>query len=267
MNNLLWIRPENDWKTLGEIDPYYGVLSAEKFKSSKLDDKSREQFFASGVAHVNRVFDVLKDTFGVTPNGKALDFGCGVGRITGALAPHFETVIGLDIAPGMITEAARIAEQHHLSNIRYALSDSNANLEPDSYDFVHSYIVFQHIPVRVGEAIIRDILSSLKIGGIGAIHFTYGETGSELSSLLKRIAKNTPILRNVANAAAGRKWNYPCMQMNRYSIPRMIEILAEAGVSRFVAVRVDDWGNLGLFIFFSKGDTGALSPWSNPRRP
>ena len=39
----------------------------------------------------------------------ALDFGCGIGRLSQALAEHFDQVYGVDISPKMI-ELARAAQ-------------------------------------------------------------------------------------------------------------------------------------------------------------
>src|SRR5271163_1555738 len=99
------IRAEDDWKTLGNLDPYYSVLTDPKFKLAKIDGPARDEFFATGVQHVDYLLDALKADFGFAPHGKALDFGCGVGRITKALAAHFDTVVGLDISPGMLAQA------------------------------------------------------------------------------------------------------------------------------------------------------------------
>ena len=41
------------------------------------------------------------------PEYRVLDLGCGIGRITAAIAPKVQTVLGIDISPGMIAEARR----------------------------------------------------------------------------------------------------------------------------------------------------------------
>lgn len=41
------------------------------------------------------------------PRKHALDFGCGVGRLTQALAAHFDEVTGVDISPSMIKLAKK----------------------------------------------------------------------------------------------------------------------------------------------------------------
>jgi SAM-dependent methyltransferase len=261
----LRISADEDWKRLGQVDPYFGVLSNDKYRSANIDCEAKLEFFASGVSHVDKVLAVLKTSYGFVPNGTALDFGCGVGRITRALSPHFEKVVGLDIAPGMLEEAKRNCLTSGLSNIEYDISLNEERLRPEIYDFVHSYIVLQHIPTRIGENIIRSLLNSTRIGGVGAIHFTIGDAKFRAGTLVKDIVKTTPILRNIGNVLKSRPWNYPAMQMNRYSAHKVIQILSECHVEDFTVFRVDDWGSVGLFVFFRKvSPDAAMSPWSNP---
>lgn len=259
----LSIGAAKDWKIFGDVDPYYGVIAHERFRAGKIDDAALEDFFASGVVHVDKVMSVMTQTFGVVPHGSALDFGCGVGRIANALAPHFDTVVGLDIAPGMLERAKRDSAQRGVRNVTYANSLDRDRLQPGSYDFVHSFIVLQHIPTSIGEGILRDVVRATKTGGFGALHFTYGHAARPVLSTLKNAAKKTPILRDIGNLLVGRSLNTPAMQMNSYSIPRIIAVLADCGVERFSAIRIDDWGNLGLFVLFQKGADSA--GFSNPR--
>src|SRR5215213_2551597 len=142
----LRVSADKDWQRLGQIDPYFGVLSDERFRSANIDSDAKREFFASGVAHVDKVLAVLQSSYGFVPTGTALDFGCGVGRIAKALAPHFEKVVGLDIAPGMLEEAKKEALARGFTNIEYDLSRKAERLRPETYDLVHTYIVLQHIP-------------------------------------------------------------------------------------------------------------------------
>ena len=66
-----------------------------------------EEFFASGRAEVDEAIGRL-GALGLRPRrGRALDFGCGVGRLTQALAWHFDECVGVDIAPSMVEHARR----------------------------------------------------------------------------------------------------------------------------------------------------------------
>ncbi len=98
-----------------------------------------------------------------------LEIGCGTGRITEFLARRFKTVAGIDISEEMI----RVGKERlkNLPNVRLLATDGLSYPFPSlSFDFVFSFIVFQHMP---DTATIRknfeEISRVLKDGGIGKI--------------------------------------------------------------------------------------------------
>ena len=254
-----------DWKTFGENDPYFGVFSDPKYAGRTLSEPLRADFFRSGDDHVRDLIEILEDCFGDIATGSALDFGCGVGRITQALAKRFDAVVGLDISPGMLAEARRNAQVSGLANVTYANSLDLDCLQPASHDLVHSYIVLQHIPVATGEAIVERLIAAIKPGGIGALHMTIVPATGRIGASLRNLVKRNRVLRIIGNVAKGRAWNNPAMAMNLYRTERIIEMLARSGIERFHCIRVDDWGSIGLFFLFRRpADKVGLSRWSNP---
>ncbi|MGX7952492.1 class I SAM-dependent methyltransferase [Tsuneonella sp. HG249] len=256
-----------DWKAFGEENPYFGVLSRPEYSGRTLAEPLRDEFFASGDVHVRQLIEVLKNLFGDIAIGNALDFGCGVGRITQAMGREFDSVVGLDIAPGMLAEARRNALANCQENLTYANSLDQNFLQPESYDLVHSYIVLQHIPVACGEPIIEQLIKSVRAGGIGALHMTILPATGRFKSSLRNFVKRNRVLRTFGNLAMGRSWNSLAMEMNHYRVERIIEMLARHGIERFHSIRVDDWGSIGIFFLFRKEpDEAGSSPWSNPVR-
>jgi 2-polyprenyl-3-methyl-5-hydroxy-6-metoxy-1,4-benzoquinol methylase len=255
----------SDWKRFGETNPYFGVLSDPSYRGRALNKDTQTKFFRSGQRHVDLLFKILDDFFPDFPRGRALDFGCGVGRITQALASKFGQVVGLDIAPGMLAEARRNAEEHGVANIEYHSSLDGDRLEPGSYDLVHSYLVLQHIPVRTGEPIIEKLVAAVRPGGVGALHMTIVPAHGHFNAALSNFVKRNRLLRILGNLAKGRRWDSPAMEMNLYRTERIVDMLARSGIERFHCVHVDDWGSVGLFFTFRKeaGEAGK-SPWSNP---
>lgn len=255
----------SDWKRFGETDPYYGVLSDTGYQGRALSPVMRRKFFLSGERHVHLLLQVLRDGFGEYATGSALDFGCGVGRITQALAAEFDHVVGLDIAPGMLAEANRNAAQDDLANVDYRNSIEPDAIEPRSYDLVHSYIVLQHIPVAVGEPIIEKLINAVAPGGVGALHMTIAPAHGRVAAAARNAMKRNRLLRIVGNMAKRRRWDSPAMEMNLYRTERVIDMLARSGIERFHCVHVDDWGSIGLFFLFRRdAGEGGKSPWSNP---
>jgi hypothetical protein len=130
---------------------------------------------------------------------------------------------------------------------------------------IHSYIVLQHIPVRIGEPIIAKLIESVREGGIGALHMTILPPTGAWRSAGRNMLKRFKFTRVIANIVFRRRWNALAMEMNLYRTERIVEMLARSGIERITCIRVDDWGSIGLWFLF-KRDVGSRSPWSNPVR-
>ena len=97
-------RIRRQWEALGAADPLWAVLSDPAKRGNRWDV---EEFFRTGREEVRATLAWLAE-LGVAPRGgAALDFGCGVGRLTQALAGHFDEVHGVDVAASMVALARR----------------------------------------------------------------------------------------------------------------------------------------------------------------
>src|SRR5580765_416014 len=93
------------WDTLGEHDPLRAVLTHPGTEGGRWDV---EEFFKDGQLQVDGALALVEKDLGwPLATRAALDFGCGVGRLTQALCARFDRVDGVDIAPSMIEAAAR----------------------------------------------------------------------------------------------------------------------------------------------------------------
>ena len=128
------------WEKFGSEDPYFGVLAEERFTSEKIGE-NRDAFFESGRATIAHILGRYEGRFGSLPRGRALDHGCGVGRLALPLAEEFAEVVGLDVSPSMLAEAEANARDAGADNVRFALADDALSNAPGEYDFVNSYMV------------------------------------------------------------------------------------------------------------------------------
>src|SRR4051794_28195503 len=111
------------WQRFGHDDPLWAVLTLPGTKGGRWDTES---FFATGVEEIDRLMSELTPLGVPAQRRRAMDFGCGVGRLTQALCRHFEHVDGLDIAASML-ERARALNQfgdrcHYVENTTPDLS-------------------------------------------------------------------------------------------------------------------------------------------------
>jgi SAM-dependent methyltransferase len=126
-------------------------------------------FVSSGEANYNQL---VRPYLPILLRGKpardcrAVEIGCGIGRMTEWFATHFGWVDALDVSPAMIESAQQRLSR--FSNIAFHVGQGSdlAPLRDASADLVFSYIVFQHIPSRAAiEGYVSDAARVLKPGG------------------------------------------------------------------------------------------------------
>lgn len=158
------------FEALGRDDPLYAVLTRDGMEGGRWDP---DEFFALGRARVQEALDRL-DALGIRPRrGQALDFGCGVGRLTEALADHFQQVVGVDISAPMIEAARRYSRN---SGVEYVVNTAGdlARFATGRFDFVFSAKTLQHIPPEHQRTYVREFVRLLTPGGVAMFQFRNG---------------------------------------------------------------------------------------------
>lgn len=154
---------QNHWNQLGKDDPFWAVLTDPAKQGGRWDPA---EFFQTGIDEIAEVFKDVARLNASIQLTKALDFGCGVGRLCQALALHFSEVHGVDISPSMIEHANRFNQHgnkcHYHLNVRPDLI-----LFPDhEFDFVYSVIALQHIETQYQREYLAEFFRVLKPNGI-----------------------------------------------------------------------------------------------------
>jgi SAM-dependent methyltransferase len=236
---------DSEWERWGKLDPYYGVITHPRFRREALTNESRNEFFGSGAAHVEYVMQMLR--LHLDPHfapGSVLDFGCGVGRTLIPFARVAERAVGLDVAPSMLSEARANAAAAGVANVDLRLSDDDLSQVTESYELVHSFIVFQHLEPERGKKIFGRLIGKVAPGGMAAIHALYSK--SEYSSSLGVPPSVGGCDATVTAGLSGE----PEMQMNAYGATELMFMIQGLGVNRVHIEFTDHGGELGMFFFF-----------------
>lgn len=153
---------QRNWELFGKTDPLRAILTGPPTPDGWNDD----DFFRTGRQDIDAAFERL-ERLGKSPRrGRALDFGCGVGRLTQALCERFDTVVGVDIAPAMIELARRY--NRFGDRCQYVVNDrDDLSRFPDgTFDFVYSLIVLQHMKPKYSQRYLKEFLRVAAPGGI-----------------------------------------------------------------------------------------------------
>jgi SAM-dependent methyltransferase len=220
-----------DWVRLGEQDPLWAVYVAADKRGGRWDPSA---FLATGRTAVADAVAWLS-SLGVGPRwGRVLDFGCGAGRLTQALAAHADEVVGVDVSPPMLAAARRLAPPE---NCRFVLNESSdlSVFEDGRFDLVYSELVLQHLPPRVIEAYLREFVRVLAPGGVALLQCTTRPLWTIKGAVWRLVPG--PLVR----LGQRRLLGYPApMRMTRFRPSRLAEVVRSAGGAVLATATVDD---------------------------
>jgi SAM-dependent methyltransferase len=154
---------KNVWNEFGRKDPLWAVLTEPDKKGQKWDPK---EFFRIGAEEIASVMNHVASLAVDLSRKRALDFGCGVGRLTRALSPYFDEVIGVDISSSMLDNARRLNPD--LDPGRFVINerDDLSQFGDDYFDFIYSNITLQHFDPTYSVRYIKEFMRILAPGGM-----------------------------------------------------------------------------------------------------
>ncbi|HLW52691.1 MAG TPA: class I SAM-dependent methyltransferase [Candidatus Angelobacter sp.] len=177
---------QSNWEGFARLDPLWAIC----VDHGRLGNKwTQEDFFATGRLEISRVMQYL-ESLGLTPDraGEALDFGCGVGRLTRALGSYFSTCWGVDISPTMIDLANTLNSSADKCCFKVNQQNHLRQFTNNRFAFVYTSIVLQHIPRKYVEGYLRELVRVLKPGGIFVFQAPEREKAPALAKLRNKIA-------------------------------------------------------------------------------
>ncbi len=192
---------QKNWQLFGTTDPFWAIITDPLKKGNRWDV---DEFFRTGVDEAASILFLVEAVRPLPEKLRALDFGCGAGRITQALGAHFAEILGVDIAPSMIA----LAERHNRlgDRCRYVLNpEPDLRIFPDRhFDLIYSVITLQHMPPHLARGYLKEFLRVLR------------PEGALLFQVPARL-KNPPTLVGRAWAKVYRTW----LSVSRSDVPHM----------------------------------------------
>lgn len=262
---------DQEWEHFGQSDPYWAVLTNEKYRGKTLPQQHFDAFFDSGETYVKNLWSKICHHLDpdFTPK-RALDFGCGVGRLTIPLARRCNAVVGVDISESMLAEAKTNCDRLEVRNCQFVQSDDQLSRVTGKFDLINSSIVFQHIPSARGRKIFANMVDLLAPGGVGVVHLTYSRrqftdklerSWPEYSNLLRLVEQWSRwsgqrikcLLRKLDPSRAWRSTKPAVeMQMNPYLLNPIFHTLQAVGVKDMFTQFRRDAREWGVVLYFRK---------------
>jgi SAM-dependent methyltransferase len=155
------------WGRLADADPLWAICVDPEGRNGGWDPAA---FFAKGAEEIERTLSRAGE-LGLPVSGRrALDFGCGAGRLTRPLAARFDLAVGVDISREMLDLAERdnpVAGRCLF--VRNAEPDL-AVFPPGDFDLVYSSIVLQHLTPGLIRSYLTEFARVVRPGGALIVH-------------------------------------------------------------------------------------------------
>ena len=218
------------WDKFVLEEPFFAAISDPKFLKARLTPESESEFFKLGEEHILGIIHLIRENIDRDFSPRtALDFGCGPGRLVVPLTHIAKRVIGVDRNPHMIRAARENSRRYGAYEADFALLEELERGLPGKYDFIHSTLVFQHIPVKEGERLLEVLLSHLEPKGVGALDFILNRKAPFWRKIVNRARVFGPV-NFCVNLIQGEKANHPFAQMNSYNLTKLLQILHSHGI-------------------------------------
>ena len=162
MNSLKEL--QRSWDGLAQTDPLWAICTDPAKRGNQW---TKGDFFATGRREIEAVLGyAAKIDICIDKTSPALDFGCGVGRLTRALANHFRECCGVDISPTMISTAQELNRDRPRCNFLLNNDVRLQSLPTNHFGFVYSSLVLQHIVEPCSHQYLVELVRVLKPGGV-----------------------------------------------------------------------------------------------------
>jgi SAM-dependent methyltransferase len=227
---------DHDWELIARRDPWFGVVSAPQFRVDQMTQEAEQLFYQSGETDTARVLNWFDQDLGARPTeGRALDIGCGVGRLACAMAHVMPEVVGYDISPTMIELARRRAP----ANLCLT-----TELPEGPFAWLNTYMVLQHIPPDEGLALLGQCLDRTGPGAFLSLQLTIWRDGPQPNPhALARLRRAMLRARDRNSTTIDG-----LIRMYDYNLSHVMQRVNQAGFGRAVLRPTNHGGHHGVWV-------------------
>jgi SAM-dependent methyltransferase len=224
---------KRDWDELAAADPLWAVLTDPSRTGGRWEPA---EFLATGEEEIAAALATVETLGRPAARAAALDFGCGAGRLTRALARRFGRAVGVDIAAGMVAAARRL--NGDVPNAEFLVNDApDLRIFADgAFDLVYSSLVLQHLPGR--DAIASALAELARVTAPDGLLVVQLPSSTGALRRLQLARRGFLLLRSLGLPASVLLRRTPLTPMRMLSLPEeeVRRVLAGAGAR---VLRVD----------------------------
>jgi ubiquinone/menaquinone biosynthesis C-methylase UbiE len=208
---------QQNWEGLAQSDPLWAICTDPGKRNRKW---GREEFFATGRREVATVLECVAECgVKIDHHSPALDFGCGVGRLTQALSAHFPECWGVDISPTMIRLAKEFSQDRQQCRFLLNHGAQMEELADNYFGFIYSSIVLQHIAPEYSRRYIVELVRVLRPGGV----MVFQLPDKLRAGLLRRVQAKLALRSRLRSLLAGRTYAIEMHCVKEAEIRRIVE--------------------------------------------
>jgi ubiquinone/menaquinone biosynthesis C-methylase UbiE len=238
---------KEDWEILSEIDPLHAIIGG----SLKIDNELHmKEFFETGIDEIKGIMTKCNSLSLPNNYENALDFGCGIGRLSRALRKYFNNVYGIDISENMIKLAK---QKNKKDNLNFLLNEKNdlSVFTDQIFDLIYSNITLQHIAdKKTIELFIYEFIRVLRNDGILIFQLPYHipkkykiQPKRRLYGFLKKLGMNNKFLIN--------KLHLSPMVMNYLEKEKILKIIKKSNANLIdIKSHTSTRGGIKSYVYF-----------------
>jgi SAM-dependent methyltransferase len=248
------------WEDWATVDPLWSILTEPAFAETGWDV---DRFFETGEQVVGPLFAQAAELGLPRQRRRALDFGCGVGRLTRAIATRVPDTVGLDIAPTMIAKARELNAGVSAARFEVHAGEDLSGYPDATFDVVVSLFVLQHVPERGSvERYLTEFVRVLANGGLAVVQLPYAKPEVVSPTTLRaRLAPRRRVALALRRSGVSARFLYrqlgwkPDMPMIAVPQRRVRDLVAAAGGAVLNTTTDTDFGGVSNAYYYISRST------------